>query len=101
MPAEKTSGRVVMLNPVADAGIPAAEIATRVGSLDGKAIGFLFNGHYSGPVLFDTVRQKLTQKFKFSDVINKVKPNVGAPSPAETIADVAAKSDLAVLGVGA
>lgn len=101
MSAETTGGRIVMLNPVADAGIPAAEVAPRVASLDGKVVGFLFNGHYSAPVLFDTVRQKLTGRFKFSDVINKVKPNVGAPSPDETIAEVAAKCDMVVLGVGA
>ncbi|MBI2907427.1 MAG: hypothetical protein HYX92_07230 [Chloroflexi bacterium] len=101
MCAQATGSRIVMINPVADAGIPASEVAPRIGGLNDKAMGFLYNGHYSAPVLFDAVRQKLTEKFKFSSVVDKVKPNVGAPSPDATIDEVAAKCDAVVLGVGA
>lgn len=94
-------GKLVLMNPVGYLTAAETSVAPRVSDLDGKVVGFLFNGHWAAPVVFKTVREKLVERFKFSEVVDKLKPKVGAPSPSEDIDDVASRCDLAVLGVGA
>ncbi|MBI2907129.1 MAG: hypothetical protein HYX92_05675 [Chloroflexi bacterium] len=91
----------MLLNPVGYVAASEASVAPRVNDLNGKAVGFLFNGHWATPVLFQAVRESLIERFRLSGVVDKLKPKVGAASPAEHIDDVASRCDLAVLGVGA
>lgn len=91
--------RVFMLDPVGQVETGTGDLAERVSDLNGKTLGFIFNGHYSARVLFARVRERLEENFKFSEVIYKLKPNLGARSPKETIEELASKCDVAVVGV--
>lgn len=101
MIAKTTTGPIVMLDPMDDGVVPAVHAAPRVAELNGKAIGFLFNGHNSGAKLFDATIEKMTSEFRFSGVLSKVKPILGAPMTPAAIAELATQCDVVVLGVGA
>lgn len=93
--------RIVILDPVGDSDLPNRRLAPRVADLRGTTAGFLFNGHHYGEAVFDATKEKLSAECGFSAVVSRVKPNLGAPSTSEAIADLASKCDFVVLGVGA
>ncbi|MFH1485118.1 MAG: hypothetical protein ABIH46_03520 [Chloroflexota bacterium] len=101
MATKSTSTRIVLLDPLSEADLPTTNPAQRIADPNGKAIGFLFNGHNAGALLFQSTIEKMTKRFSFSSVVNRVKANLGAPSTPETIGELASTCDTVVLGVGA
>ncbi|MDO8531982.1 MAG: hypothetical protein Q7T26_07420 [Dehalococcoidia bacterium] len=94
------TGQVVMLDPVGQPETQGQRISSRVADLNGKSIGFLFNGGYSGELVFNHIRQRLGEAHRFANAMSLVKPNVCAPAPKAMIEEIANSCDVAVVGVG-
>lgn len=100
MATARPAGQVVMLDPVGQPETKGQPIAARLADLNGKSIGFLFNGGYSGEMVFSHIRKRLGETYRFSRVTSLVKPNVCAPAPKAMIEEMASSCDVAVVGVG-
>lgn len=92
----------VMLDPV---GVPQVaqplKLSRRVTNLNGKALGLLFDGHYSAIYFWPALERRLRETFDFSSVVSRVKEGVTAGAPAVMLDEIASQSDIAVIGVGA
>ena len=96
--------KFVLLDPVAEIKVedtgPQKAVAP-LDTLEGKSIGFLFDGHYSAVDYWDALQGKVKGRFRPARIVAHVKPNVGAPATKEMVEAVASQVDMAIVGVGA
>ena len=92
---------ITMLDPTGRVERAAASEARspRLDGLAGKRAGFIFNGHYHGVAQFGRVKELLEERYGLAEVVYKLKPNLGAPSPPEIIEEIARRTDFAIVGV--
>jgi hypothetical protein len=48
---------------------------------------------------FGRVKEMLEERYGLAEVVYKLKPNLGAPSPPEIIEEIARRTDFAIVGV--
>ena len=58
---------ITVLIPTAEPKIKKLSASSRVDDLNGKVVGFLWNGKPNGDILLERLREQLSQKFKLAD----------------------------------
>ncbi len=93
--------KIVLLDPIGVAEEVVRAATKHIADLDGKIIGFLYNGHSHGVEVFETLKEELPKRFKFSGVISHVKKNLTHPADKAVIDELTSKADAVVVGIGA
>ncbi|HEU4341116.1 MAG TPA: hypothetical protein VFU31_06050 [Candidatus Binatia bacterium] len=91
-----------MMNPVAKPHGEAFRSPIRIGELQGRRLGLLFNGHVSAVKFWAHVEDLLAELYHPESVLSLRKENTFAPAAADSeIAHLKTRTDLVVVGVGA
>ena len=88
------------LNPTAGPARGTSGIAPRPASLDGKTVGVIWNGRAYGDRLILEALDILKQRHHVKDVLFREKPFLGNIAPEPILAEMAAKADVVIAGVG-
>lgn len=94
------NGRITVLNPTAPPRQLRTEMAVRPIDLRGKAVGFLWNSKPNGDVLFQRLEQLLREKYEIPSALYRRKPTASIPAEPQVIEEMAARVDVAVVGLG-
>jgi hypothetical protein len=89
-----------VLNPTAGPARGTSGIAPRPASLDGKTVGVIWNGRAYGDRLILEALDILKQRHHVKDVLFREKPFLGNIAPEPILAEMAAKADVVIAGVG-
>lgn len=92
--------KIEVLVPTAEARFGEVEMAKRPDSLEGKAIGFMWNAKPNGDILLKNLERILKSRLKSSATIMREKPLASSGAPAEVIEELSAKCDFVVLAIG-
>ena len=95
-----TVGQITVLNPTAPPRQLRTAMALRPEDLRGKAVGFLWNSKPNGDVLFSRLEQLLREKYEIPEALYRRKPTASIPAEPQVIEDLAAKVEVAVVGLG-
>ncbi|HJQ85605.1 MAG TPA: hypothetical protein VKA21_16065 [Candidatus Binatia bacterium] len=90
---------IVVLDPTVGAAPADTRLAPPLASLAGTRIGLLDNGKVNVDRFLDHVEHALRTRHGVADVLRRRKPNMSAPAPAATIAELAV-CDAVVSAVG-
>jgi hypothetical protein len=89
-----------VLNPTAGPARGRSGVAPRPASLDGKTVGVIWNGRAYGDRLLQEALDILKERYRVRDVLFREKPFLGNIAPEPILAEMAAKADVVVTGVG-
>jgi hypothetical protein len=90
---------IIVLDPTGGESPPPARRAPRLDSLAGRRVGLLDNGKVNVDRFLDHVEAILRAEHGVADVLRRRKPNMSAPAPPATLAELAA-CDAVVSAVG-
>ncbi|MFQ5814568.1 MAG: hypothetical protein ACE5I2_15420 [Anaerolineae bacterium] len=90
---------VRFLNPRLE-GDKGFQAVPRVSSLDGKALGVLYNGRAGGDAVLKELLRLLQSKYSLKDVVFRTKPHPWVSAPEEIFHELAETSEIAITGVG-
>ncbi len=90
---------LVMLDPTGRVERAGDALSPRPEGLDGKRAAFIFNGHGFGVAQFGRLKELFEARYRFADVLYRVKTNRWAPSPRQLTDEVAQFADFAIVGV--
>lgn len=90
---------VKMLNPTAEADEAEISLASPIHDLNGKVIGFVYNGWWSLKVALKRLEELLNQRYKPAEFI-WIDKQGSKPIPDEVIEELANKADLVICGLG-
>ena len=99
MPPSAASA-ITVLNPTAPPRELRTEMAVRPIDLRGKAMGFLWNSKPNGDVLFQRLEQLLREKYEIPEALYRRKPTASIPAEDRVIEEMAARVEVAVVGLG-
>jgi hypothetical protein len=88
-----------VLDPTHESKAAAGKLAERLGSLEGKTIGFISNGKEGTSGYFTHLDRLLRQEFGIAEVVWRTKSNYSAPADAD-IVDELKRWHAVVAGVG-
>ena len=94
------NGQITVLNPTAPPRELRTEMALRPDDLRGKSVGFLWNSKPNGDVLFGRVEQLLREKYEIPEALYRRKPTASIPAEPQVIEELAARVQVAVVGLG-
>ncbi|MDP2701457.1 MAG: hypothetical protein Q8P98_05230 [Candidatus Rokubacteria bacterium] len=89
-----------VLNPTVGPARGHSGIAPRPASLDDKTIGVIWNGRAYGDRILQEALGLLKQRYRIRDVLFREKPFLGNIAPEPILAELAAKADVVITGVG-
>jgi hypothetical protein len=91
---------IKVLNPTAGSARGTSVLAPRLGALDGKTIGVIWNGRAYGDRIITEAIDILKQRHRLREVVFLEKPFLGNIAPEPILAEIAARADGAITGVG-
>jgi hypothetical protein len=94
------SGRLVILDPTAEAAPGAVEMASRLDSLHGKTIGLLDNTKLNSDRFLAYLQEALRARFPTAEFIVRRKQNASSVAAPALLDELAAKCDAVVAAVG-
>ena len=94
------NGQITVLNPTAPPRELRTEMASRPEDLRGKSVGFLWNSKPNGDVLFGRLEQLLREKYEIPEALYRRKPTASIPAEPQVIEELAARVQVAVVGLG-
>ena len=100
MSAMKEMDSFVMLKPTLKLSIDRLAMAPRLGTLDGKTIGLLWNGRMFGDLLLKMLVELLGQRFKLAGVIERKKLHINTKAPKDVLEELADKCDAVITALG-
>lgn len=89
-----------VLNPTTGSARGTSGIAPRPGTLDDATIGVIWNGRAYGDRILSEVLDLLKQRHRIREVVFREKPFLGNIAPEEVLAEMAARANLVITGVG-
>ncbi len=89
-----------VLNPTAGPARGRSGVAARLGTLDGKTIGVIWNGRAFGDRILSEALDILKQRHRIREVVFLEKPFLGNIAPEPILAEIAGRADGAITGVG-
>ncbi len=89
-----------VLNPTAGPARGTSGVAPRLATLDDKTIGVIWNGRAYGDRILSEVLDRLKQRYRVREVLFREKPFLGNIAPEPLLAEIAARADAAITGVG-
>jgi hypothetical protein len=95
------SSTVTILDPVAPAGVAAAERAFKpLATLQGKVVGFIDNSKPNFNLLADDLTDLLKSKYGVARAVRHRKPTASVSASREVLADIQKQCDLVITGSG-
>ncbi len=91
---------LTVLNPTARPARGTSGVAPRLANLDGKTLGVIWNGRAFGDRILREALDLLKQRHRIRDVVFLEKPYIGNIAPEPILAEIAARADGAITGVG-
>ena len=91
---------VTLLDPTSKAQERKLKMAARPGTLEGKAVGFLWNSKPNGNTLLLRIQEQLSQRFHLTGTNWQEKPGAGQPASADTLEELRRTSDLVINAQG-
>ena len=92
---------IQMLDPVGDVA-PTPRLTPRApGTLDGKAVGYVFNHHPAAIPVWQRLEAEMARRFRPRAVHRVDKPNVSVPVGRADLERLAGDTDYVLVGVGA
>jgi hypothetical protein len=88
------------LNPVQEADVNPANMATRLSSLDGVRLGFLSNSKQNADRLLENVGEELKSKFSLNGLVYENKFNAGTNCPSKLMDELLSKVDAVITAIG-
>lgn len=93
------AGRIIqILDPTAQARLVETPLAPPLGRLEGRTVGLLNNKWPSMDAIAARAAELLQEKYRVAEVLHRDIPITSA-APAALLNEVAAKADLAVVGL--
>jgi hypothetical protein len=89
-----------VLNPTAGPARGRRAMAPRPATLDGAAIGVIWNGRAYGDLIISEALDILKQRYRIGDVLFREKPFLGNIAPEPILAEMAARARVVITGVG-
>ena len=89
-----------VLNPTAGPARGTSGIAPRPATLDDQTICVIWNGRAYGDRILSEALDLLKQRHRVREVIFSEKPFLGNIAPEEILAEMAARANLVITGVG-
>lgn len=89
-----------VLNPTAGPARGQHGAARRLATLDDKTIGVIWNGRAFGDRILSEALDLLKQRHRIREVVFLEKPFLGNIAPEAMLAEIAARADGAITGVG-
>ncbi len=90
---------IAVLVPTAEHRIKEISLVPRVHDLNGKVIGFLWNGKPNGDLLLLRIKEQLSQRFRFAGT-NWHEGRLGAVADVAIMEELARTSDLVISAIG-
>ncbi|MFQ6028190.1 MAG: hypothetical protein ACE5Q6_11915, partial [Dehalococcoidia bacterium] len=98
MSSDSTPG-IVVLDPTAPPRELRHELAARPDELGGSIVGFLWNSKPNGDLLFAKIEALLREKYEITGALHRRKQTASIPAPKEVVAELAARVQVAVVGL--
>ncbi len=92
--------RVQVLDPTGEPLTVPASMAPRLKSLKGIRIGLLENSKPNAGKFLDMVEELLHREYGFTEVVRHRKPSASRVASEEVFADLAARTDAVLVGMG-
>ncbi len=89
-----------VFNPTAGPARGTSGIAPRLPSLDDRTLGVIWNGRAYGDRILSEVLDILKQRHRIREVVFREKPFLGNIAPESILAEMAARTDAVITGVG-
>jgi hypothetical protein len=89
-----------VLNPTAGPARGRSGIAARPTTLDDATIGVIWNGRAYGDRILSEALDLLKQRHRIREVVFREKPFLGNIAPEEILAEMAARANVVITGVG-
>jgi hypothetical protein len=89
-----------ILDPTAGPARGRSGIAPRPGTLDDMTVGVIWNGRAWGDRILSEVLDLLKQRHRVREVVFREKPFLGNLAPEEILAEMAARANVVITGVG-
>ena len=80
--------------------VAGISVTGRTYDLHGKAIGFLWNSKSNGDILLLRIQERLSQKYRFTQMNWHQKPSAGASASRAIIEELMTTSDLVITAIG-
>jgi hypothetical protein len=92
--------RLQVLDPAGEPLATPAAMAPRLKSLKGLRIGLLENSKPNAGKFLDMLEALLDREYGFAAVVRHRKPSASRVAPDEILADLAARTDAVLVGMG-
>jgi hypothetical protein len=90
---------ITVLDPTAEPRPVPVPLAPRPTTLTGKKIGFLNNSKPNVEALFDTIEERLRERFEVGAVVRRIKKAAGIPAERDLLEEFARECDVAVVAI--
>ena len=91
---------MLVYDPAAPVSERAPSVGQKLGTLEGKVVGFIDNAKPNFGVLADDLGELLKTRYGVSRVIKRRKPSASVPAKAEVIEELAKECDVVITGSG-
>ena len=89
-----------LLDPTSGPVATGSALSPRLDSLSGKTLGVIWNGRLPGDLILKRMIEILKERHAIKEVVFRGKPYIGNVAPDEIFAEIAARCDAVVTGVG-
>lgn len=96
-----TQQKIVFLSPEGEVPAVAHKEVRALEGVEGKTVGFLFNGHHSAADLWKFLQSEMADQYHPGKTLDLWKSNLAAPAPRPMVQQLVEQADAAVVGVGA
>lgn len=91
---------ILVLDPTHETVPAGAQLAARLGGLEGKTIGFISNGKEGTKGFFNHLEFVMRDQCGVADVVHRVKSSYSAPADASIMEEAKASWDAVISGIG-
>ena len=82
------TNQIEVLNPIVEPISQGNIVANRPDSLDGKVLGLLANGKRNSEEILDMIKDVLSDRYEFKNVIARNKGNASRPCPDDMVTEM-------------
>jgi hypothetical protein len=97
---EPTWSQITLLDPTSDPVATGDALSPRLDTLSGKTLGVIWNGRLPGDLILKRMIEILKERHDIKEVVFRGKPYIGNVAPDEIFAEMSARCDAVVTGVG-
>ncbi|MCL4368637.1 MAG: hypothetical protein M1337_05675 [Actinobacteria bacterium] len=95
-----SQGKLILLDPTVGPRPAPAALAPRLASLEGISLGLVDNTKDNSDKMLDYIAEILDNEYHFKDIVRHRKSSAGLPPAEEVIADLKARAQAVITGIG-